>query len=118
MARTARKRLRIYDQGVLLSNDANSIDFSGAGVSGSVDGNGNVTENIPGGGSGGANIIFGEVVAGSSTTFTLAHTPVGTISLVANGQALTLTVDYTIVGAVITTLSPWSAGTVLADYQY
>ncbi len=63
-------------------------------------------------------VVFGEVVAGSNTTFTLAHTPSGTISLAANGQVLTLTIDYTIAGAIITTLSPWSAGTVVASYQH
>lgn len=65
-----------------------------------------------------ANIVFGEIVLGDVNTFTLAHTPSGTISLAANGQVLTLAVDYTISGAIITTLSPWSAGTVVADYQY
>lgn len=69
-------------------------------------------------GGGSANVIFGEVVAGSSTTFTLSQTPSGTISVSANGQVLKLTQDYTIVGAVITTLSSWSAGAVIADYKY
>lgn len=76
-----------------------------------------VTISVTGGG-GSANIIFGEVVAGSSNTFTLAHTPSGTISLSANGQVLTLTTDYTISGAVITTISSWSTGSVLASYKY
>ena len=64
------------------------------------------------------NIIFGEVVSGSNTSWTLSHVPSGTIGLAANGQVLILTVDYTISGANITTLSTWSAGTVVADYQY
>lgn len=117
MARTQKKSLPIYDGGVLLIADAESINFAGAGVMGSVDGNGNVTETISGGGGGGTP-VFGEIVAGNINTFTLAHTPSGTISLAANGQVLTLTTDYTIVGAVITTVNPWSAGTVIADYQY
>lgn len=65
-----------------------------------------------------ANVIFGEIVAGDTNTFTLAHTPTGTISLAANGQVLTLIVDYTISGAIITTISAWSAGSVIANYQY
>lgn len=69
-------------------------------------------------GSSGNTSVFGEVVAGATNTFTLAHTPSGTISLAANGQVLTLATDYTIAGAVITTISPWSAGTVVASYQY
>lgn len=64
------------------------------------------------------NTIFGEVVAGGTNTFTLAHIPVGTIFLAANGQVLTLSTDYSIVGAVITTVSSWSAGTVIAAYSY
>lgn len=64
------------------------------------------------------NVAFGEVVAGSATTFTLAHTPIGTISIAANGQVLTLATDYTISGAVVTMLTSWSAGAVVASYQY
>lgn len=116
MARTAKVRLAIYDDGIFIG-DADSIDFTGAGVNSSYN-NGQVTANIPGGGGGTANIIFGEVVAGSATTFTLSQIPVGTVSLAANGQVLKLAEDYTIAGAVITTLSPWSAGSVIASYQY
>lgn len=115
MARTQKKSLPIYDGGVLLVADANSINFAGS-VVGTVDANGNVTETITGGS--GTSAVFGEVVSGSVTTFTLAHTPAGTISLAANGQVLTLGTDYTISGAVITTSSSWSAGTVIANYQY
>lgn len=52
MARTARpKKISIYDDGVLLVDDADSIDFTGPGVSGSALGN-DVTEDITGGGAG------------------------------------------------------------------
>lgn len=63
--------------------------------------------------------VYGEVVAGSGTSWTLAHTPTtGTLRLYANGQRLTETVDYSRVGAAVTTITSWAAGTVLADYSY
>ncbi len=72
--------------------------------------------------SGGAGtFVDNEVVSGSATTFTLAHTPIaGCQHVYANGQRLTPGGgnDYTIAGAVITTAQSWSAGNVLADYRY
>lgn len=65
------------------------------------------------------NIVLNEVVAGSGTSWTLAHTPNSAgIQLYANGQRLTPTTDYTLSGAIITTVLSWSAGTLLADYSY
>ena len=70
-------------------------------------------------GGGGNTFVVNEVVSGSGTSWTLANTPiVGTVALYANGQRLTPTVDYSITGAVITTVDSWSAGTILADYQH
>ena len=118
MARTAgKKKIAIYDEGVLLLDDADSLNFTGSGVSGAVSSGKNIDETIPGGG-GSGNVVFGEVVSGNTNTFTLAHTPAGTISLSANGQVLNLTTDYTIVGATITTVNPWSAGDLIAGYTY
>lgn len=118
MARTAKTTLSIYDHGVLLA-EASILDFTGTGVSSSFDGINKVTETITGGGST-AIPIFGEVVGGSGTTFTLAHVPSGTINLSANGQVLLIGAgnDYTISGAVITTSSSWALGSVIASYQY
>lgn len=68
---------------------------------------------------GGGNIVYNEVVAGSGTSWTLANTPINnSLQLFANGQRLTPTVDYSITGSAITTVLPWAAGTLLADYQY
>jgi hypothetical protein len=62
--------------------------------------------------------IDNEVVAGDTNTFTLANTPIlGSEHLFGIGQRLTLTVDYSIAGAVITTVNPWSAGQIIADYK-
>lgn len=70
------------------------------------------------GGSGGGTFIYNEVVAGSGTTFTLANTPkAGTVTVYGQGQRLKLTDDYTISGAVITTINSWLATQILADYQ-
>lgn len=64
--------------------------------------------------------VFGEVAAGSGTSFSLAHTPIGTISLSGNGPDLLPGTDYSIAGAVITLLGGLSfpAGGVLASYKY
>lgn len=63
--------------------------------------------------------VYSEAVAGSGTSWTLAHTPdAGTLRLYANGIRLTVTVDYTQVGTAITTLTSYVSGTLLADYQY
>ena len=67
----------------------------------------------------GSTQVLNEVVSGSGTSWTLAHTPNATgIALYANGQRLAPTVDYTLSVAAITTVLSWSAGTLLADYQY
>lgn len=71
-----------------------------------------------GGTSSSSTSTYNEVVAGSGITWTLANTPAsGTLRLFANGQRLTATVDYTLVGPTVTTNNSWGAGTVLADYQ-
>jgi len=67
----------------------------------------------------GTTSVYNEVVAGSDTSWTLTHTPsTGTLQLYANGQRLIETVDFTISGSSITTISSWTSGTLLADYQY
>lgn len=63
--------------------------------------------------------VYNEVVAGATNTFTLAHTPAaGTVRVYANGQRINVTTDYTLSGAVITTVGPWTAGMITADYEY
>jgi hypothetical protein len=48
MARTDRKQIEIRDEGIPLVDDIDSLDFVGAGVTGTAIGN-DVTEEIPGG---------------------------------------------------------------------
>ena len=57
MARTAKKKLKILDEGVEIADDAEFLDFTGAGVAGGVVGLG-VAETINGGGAGGGSINF------------------------------------------------------------
>lgn len=67
---------------------------------------------------GGGTFVINEVVNGSGTAWTLANTPItNTLMLYAEGQRLIPGVDYTIVGAAITTTLSWAGGTLLADYQ-
>lgn len=72
-------------------------------------------------GGGGNSFVYNEIVAGSGNTWTLANTPImGMQDVYANGQHLTPGAgqDYTISGAIITTALQWSAGTVVAGYQF
>lgn len=73
-------------------------------------------------GGGAGTFVYNEIVAGSGTTFTLANTPIaGTQAIYGNGQRLTPGAgnDYTIATATITILNgSYSAGQILADYQY
>ncbi len=64
--------------------------------------------------------VDNEVVAGSNLTWTLANTPtLGSVQLYGNGQFLTPGgVDYTISATHITTINPFSAGTIIASYRY
>ena len=107
--------LNVYDSnGTAIDNVTRHIKFTGATVSRSPDG---VVTVAVSGSAGTA--VYGEVVAGSANTFTLAHTPtVGTVRIYANGQRILPTTDWTIVGAVISTVSSWSTGSISADYSY
>lgn len=73
----------------------------------------------PSGGAGNT-VVYNEVVSGSATTFTLAHTPTSSaiLRVYANGQRLIPTTDYSLSGAIITTVNSWDAGTVTADYEF
>lgn len=124
MARTAKKKLAIYDEGVLLVDDIDILDFAGAGVAGTITGSSpsKVTETISGGGASVTSVV-GEVVSFTGTGGTLAHTPtVGSVELFRGGirqQNLAVTGDYTISGATITLITAASTGEVfLANYTY
>ena len=70
-----------------------------------------------GGGMSTGKFISGEVVSGTGTSWTLAHSPQLFIGLYAQGQRLsTARGDYTISDTAITTANSWSAGDIEADY--
>ena len=115
MARTARKTLPIYDSEVLLTLDANSIDFAGS-VSGTVDNNGNVKETFSGGGSPGTYVE--EVVSGNGTSWTLAHTPVSILFVEARGQTIYPPAAWSNTGTALTTTDSWTTGDILVGYYY
>ena len=74
---------------------------------------------VIGGGGGGGFTYINEIVAGSGTSFTLAHVPAvgANVVVYGGGSRLYPTMDYTIAGAVITMVNSYSAGQVLADYS-
>lgn len=62
--------------------------------------------------------VDNEIVPGSTNTFTLTAVPItGSEHIYAVGQRLYPTTDYSISGAVITTVNPWDTGDILADYR-
>lgn len=70
-----------------------------------------------GGGMSTGKYISGEVVSGSGTAWTLAHSPKLFLGLYAQGQRLsTARRDYTISDTAITTTNSWTAGDIEADY--
>jgi len=73
MARTSRKKIGIYDDGVLLTDDVDSLDFTGSSVSGSST-NDAVTLTFTGGTSGYQDPLTG-VVDGNNKTYTWTIAP-------------------------------------------
>lgn len=119
------KPVAIKDEGLTLTPAVGSIDFSGAGVTGSIIGS-DVTETIPGGSGGGGTPITEDVsgtINGSNVTFTLTHTPIaGTLSLRLVRQPQEDPTDYSISGSTITyVIAPdasLSGGPHKTTYQY
>ena len=70
---------------------------------------------------GGGKTLFTEIPTGSGTSFTLSHTPVTIVMIVARGQILYpsgANQGYSILGTALTTNDSWSAGDILATYYY
>ena len=94
------KRVSIKDEGITIADNPDSLDFVGAGVSGTVSGL-DATMSIPGGG-GALNVeVPSGTVDGSNTTFTVVNTPV---YIIVDGVARRSGKGYT-----------YSAGTITVD---
>ncbi len=102
----------LIKQGGVEKGRAPTLNFTGATVTTSGQGN-NAVMNIA---MAGGTSVVGELVSGSGTTYTLANTPTaGTVAVYARGQRY---FNFTISGAVITTGDTWAAGDIYADYSY
>jgi len=114
------RAITVLDEGVSLSSNISSIDFRGAGVTGTNIGSA-ITETVSGGGSSGT-IVIGEVVSFTGTTGTLVHTPqAGTLALYRGSgrQNPGAGNDYTLSTATITLAVTAQTGEIfLADYTY
>ena len=101
MARTAKKKIQILDEGVIIADDVDSLDFTGSGVSGSAI-NQAVTETISGGSGGGGGVTFetpSGTVNGINTVFTVINVPV---YIVSDGTTYFPNSGYTRIGLTIT----------------
>jgi len=100
MARTAKKKLPIYDEGVLLVEDADSLDFQGAAVAGTISSAANVVETVTGDVVGPASSTDNAIARFDSTTGKLLQNSTvtigdtgGIVTTIANtGNAVGLTV--------------------------
>jgi hypothetical protein len=110
MARTAKKKISILDEGIVLVEDVDSIDFAGAGVTGGAIGN-DVTETIPGGGSGGVSFETPVgLIDSSNVTYTVSNTPK---YVILNGSTYFENDGYTLAGLTITMLIVPETGSTL-----
>ena len=121
MSRTAVKRIPIYDEGILLTDDVRSIDFIGGGVIGSVIDRA-VTESISGASSSYADgVALSPAPDDVTTAFTLPNTPSGTPIISLNGvlQQAGASGDYTLSGANVNfAVAPPTGSPLLAWYRY
>ncbi len=105
--------LAIAQSGTVKTKVASRINFTGATVTNNPDGTTTVAVSASG------TVVYDEVVAGNTNTFTLAHVPTaGTVRVHGQGQRLRPTTEWTIVGAVITTVDTYTTGQITADYAY
>lgn len=122
----AQQPVAVKDEGLTVTPSVISLDFTGAGVTatGGTPAS-NVTVNIPGGS--GGTMAYDEVPSGSidgvNTTFTLAHTPNPSGSLILQlnqGFPAGGGIDYSISGDTITmVVAPPPGSTLIAkQYQY
>lgn len=109
--------LKVLDEGLTVVNPANSMDFVGAGVIASNGGGGKATVTIAGGS--GAVEVTNEVIHDNGDgTYTLANTPTaGSLHVYKNGVSMQPSIDYTLSGAVVTSLAAYDATDIFtADY--
>lgn len=100
--RSSGQSITVLDNGVSIATNVSSINFTGAGHTGSAIGTA-VTENFP---SGGGTTIYTETVSGtingSNTIFTVPTTVAAPIVLVLANSTYQNLVDYTVSGTTIT----------------
>lgn len=102
----------IQDEGISLTPNVSVINFTGAGVTGTVLGS-VVTENIPGI-AGMQNETPTGAIDNNNVTFTVVHTP-AFVQL--NGAIQTASgVDYTLTGLTITFVNAPQTGSILRSY--
>ncbi len=116
------RAITILDEGLVLTTNVSSIDFTGAGITGSVLGDA-VTENVSGGGSSSTVVNYeapSGAIDGSNTVFTWAHTPLYGVQIALNGSIVSPEAgDFTTTGATTTFNVPPAPGSVIVGfYEY
>jgi len=104
-SREGGRPITIKDEGIVLTNNASSIDFAGTAVTGTVSGD-DVTETITGGGGSGGGLFAIQTVSGtingSNKVFTISSSFSGKSFIDLNGQLLIQDTDYTVSGTTVT----------------
>jgi len=114
--------IAVLDEGLILTSNVSSINFTGAGVTGSVLGSA-VTENISGSASSSTFVNYEAptgAIDGSNTVFTWAHVPLYGVQIALNGSIVSPEAgDFTTVGSTTTFSIPPAPGSVIVGfYEY
>lgn len=114
--------LRIQDEGITINASASALNFVGSGVTASQGAGGVITVTIPGGGASNTQVTNEHPTDNGDGTYTLAHTPVaGSLTVYKNGVRMNPGAgnDYTLSGAIITSLADYDATDLwTADYYF
>jgi hypothetical protein len=111
-------KMEISINGAYLGRDIRKLNFTGVTGSRAGDGVATIDVSASAGGNFAENETPSGVVDGSNVTYTLAHTPIGSVQVVWNGQVQVEGINFNISGTTITFTFAPDTGVIRVWYRY